>query len=103
MPEDQYTGQTIEAPSSLDELLDDGFYEVALDEVGDIPVDDDDEILFNTDEVLNGATSLLEIAARLYDLADNLTSLSEDGWEIVSDVVDGQATIVQFATGGVIE
>lgn len=99
MPEDQYTGQIIEVPSSLDELLDDGFYEVALDEDGDIPVEDDDEILFNTDEVLNGAASLLEIATRLYDLADNLTSLSEEGWEIVSDVVEGQATIVNFAAG----
>jgi hypothetical protein len=101
MPEDDYTGTPEETFSDL--VIDDGFYEVSLDEDGDIPVDDDDEILLNTDEVLEGAVSLLDIATRLYDLADTLTSLSEEGWEIVDDVTNGQATIVQFATGGVVE
>lgn len=97
MPEDYYTGHNIELPTNLDDLLEDGFYEIGLEEDGDIPVDDDSEIHFNPSETVNGAVSLSEIATRLYDLADELTALSEDGWEIVCDVADGQATIVNFA------
>lgn len=99
MPEDPYTGTTIEGPSDINELLDDGFYETSLDEDGDISVDDD-EILFNVADPVNGATSLLDIASRLYDLADELTNLSEEGWEIVDDVINGHATIVQFTKDG---
>lgn len=95
VPEDSYTGAPIESFDDL--LIDDGFYEVQLEEDGDVPMEDDDEILFVVADVINGAASLSEIASRLYDLADNLTELSEDGWEIVSDVVEGHATIVRFA------
>jgi hypothetical protein len=96
MPEDDYTGTPEETFSDL--VIDEGFYEVSLDEDGDIPVDDDDdEILLNVADVINGAVSLSEIATRLYDLADSLTELSEDGWEIVFDVTEGHATIVRFA------
>jgi hypothetical protein len=104
MIENDYTGTAIDRPSSLDEILDDGFYEVAIDEDGDIPVDeDDDEIFLNVADTVNGASSLSEIATRLYDLADELLSLSDDGWEIVVDVADGHATIVRFAVDGISE
>lgn len=95
MPEDDYTGVSTGEPSDLDELLDDGFYEESFDDEDAID-DDENEIYLNVIEAVNGSKSLLETASRLYDLADELSELSENGWEIVDDVLNGHATAVRF-------
>lgn len=102
MNEDPYTGAPLEDPADLAELLDEGFYEENWEDENFSAVIDD-EILFDVVENINGSASLLEIASRLHDLADELLELSENGWEIVDDVIDGQATIIHFDTGEVVE
>ncbi len=96
MPEDDYTGVST-GELSNEGLLEDGFYEVSLDDDDDeVFSDDEDELQLNLIDAVNGAKSLLEVASRLYDLADELSELSESGWEIVDDVLNGCATAVQF-------
>lgn len=99
MREDDYTGKSI-GDDDLDLLATDvDLYEfdpddeALIDEYVDL-MDNEQVIHFGT--IADGAKSLREAAGMLYDFADDLTSMSEEGWEIVDDVALGHATAVQF-------
>lgn len=113
MRENDYTGSPIEDtgdPIDLDGLIG-GYHDWELDaihdddgdeEYDDLDFDDDDVKVFDllqvagsdldSDELL----SLAELSSRLYDLADELSHLSEKGWETVGEVINGEITVVRF-------
>lgn len=99
--EDDYTGSPVGDDDDIDFLANDAdLYEFDPEE--DALADAfaalaENEQMIRIAPTANGAKSLAEIAEKLYDFADDLIAMSEEGWEIVDDVVDGHATAVQFA------
>lgn len=99
MPENDYTGSPIGDDDSAFLSADADLYEFDPDD--DVLADEfaalaENEQVLHLGEIANGAKSLREAAERLHDYADDLTAMSEDGWEIVDDVTNGHATAVQF-------
>jgi hypothetical protein len=97
--ENDYTGSPVEDDDSAFLAAGDDLYEFSpddealADEYADLM---DGEQVIHFGEVANGAKSLREAAQMLYDFADDLTAMSEEGWEIVDDVTNGHGTAVRF-------
>lgn len=100
MREDDYTGSPI-GDDDIDLLANDvDLYEFDPDDealADEFAALAENEQVIRIGPIANGAKSLTEVAEKLYDFADDLIAMSEEGWEIVDDIVDGHGTAVQFA------
>jgi hypothetical protein len=99
MRENDYTGSPLDDDDSALLAADVDLYEFDIDDealANEYAELMDNEQVIHFGAAANGAKSLREAASMLYDFADDLTAMSEEGWEIVDDVTNGHGTAVRF-------
>lgn len=97
MREDDYTGFLIDEDDDEQFLAADAdLYEFDVDDEFFDPLESPTDQVLHFGEVVNGIKTLRAVAERLHDFADELYLLADDGWELVDDVSNGHATIVNF-------
>jgi hypothetical protein len=95
MRENDYTGSPILDEDELANIEDVGLYEFVLEDEPSL-LENEDEMVLHVGATANGAKSLEEVARRLHDFADELSDMSNEGWEIVDDIINGHGTAVRF-------